>query len=443
METAQRTDLSPLSCAQRMKGLIEQMAPWYGLISSPALDRRVELICQSLPGCVVHEYPAGTEIGSWIVPPQWSVSEGFMKDAQGRTIASIAESPLFVAAHSESVDGFFSKKEIERHLQTSADNPRAFLMEHRNAYNYQLVDWGITLPFERWQKLSDSEKYHIKIEVKREPGTMKVVECFLPGESSQIFNISAHFDELCNDDLSGCVVAIELMRWLQQKPGRKYSYQMTLAPELVGMVAYVCHHPAVVRRTLGMLNLETTGAGDGWCLKKAHQDNAYIYKVLRLAAQSRKMRFQEVDFYTGYRNDEWVYAWPTQNIPGVAIQRFPFKQYHTSDDTPAIVSEEYLAEALEVAKKFIDILECDYVPRHTGMVPPWLSRYNLYYDATYEQEVHHTLNNLVLYNIDGKNSLVELASRYNIDFFALRNYLAKFVAEGFVEQKDLVFNGNR
>ena len=284
-------DLNPASCGKRMMAMMERMAPFNGLINSVGLDHRIGMMEQELPGAVVHEYPAGQEIGSWIIPPQWRATTGFMKDAAGKTIASIEECSLFVAPYSEPVDGRFSKKEIEQHLRTASHQPDAFCLEHRNAYNFKLVDWAITLPFSRWQSLPEEDKYHIKIEVATEEKPMKVFEFFLPGQRPNILNVAGHIDELCNDDLSGCVVGVELMRWLQQRPHRKYSYQLLLAPELIGTVAYVQSQSKTVERTFGMLNLETTGAGESWCLKQALNPDAYLFKTLVMAARNRKLDF--------------------------------------------------------------------------------------------------------------------------------------------------------
>ena len=67
---------------------------------------------------------------------------------------------------------------------------------------------------------------------------MKVAEIFLQGETNQTICICAHIDELCNDDLSGCVVAIELIKFLSEIKNRKYSYQVILSPELIGTIFF-------------------------------------------------------------------------------------------------------------------------------------------------------------------------------------------------------------
>src|SRR3990167_11431873 len=93
--------------------------------------------------------------------------------------------------------------------------------------------------------------------------------------------ICAHIDELCNDNLSGCVVAVELARYLEHLQNLQYSYQLLLVPEMFCTLFYVYSNLEKIKKTVGMLNLEALGTCFEWCLKKAHKQNTRIEKVLR------------------------------------------------------------------------------------------------------------------------------------------------------------------
>ena len=151
--------------AARMLTLLEEINPLQRMINSTGLDKTFEIFKRELPDAVIHEYPAGMEREDWIVPRSWQVVKGQLEDEYGEIIASTDESHLFVAPYSEPVDGWFTKNEVERHLSTSVNRPDSFLLEHRNAYNCQLVDWGITLPYRRWCELPEG-RYHVKFDVK-------------------------------------------------------------------------------------------------------------------------------------------------------------------------------------------------------------------------------------------------------------------------------------
>lgn len=423
------------SSTKNMMDMLRMISPLQRMIASPGLDKTFEILKREIPGLKVHSYPTGMQCEDWEVPFAWEVEYGAMKDEKGRIIASTEESMLFVAAYSQPVNGWFTKKEIEKHLRTRPDMPESFALEHRYAYNYKLKDWGISLPCNRWKKLSPGKKYHIEIKVKTSKGAMKVGEWILPGRKKDIVCFNAHIDELCNDDLSGCVLAVEIMRHISRLKGRKYTYQMILSPEMIGTFFHVLNNMKTVSETIGMLNLEMTGAGKEWCLKKALTPDSMVEAALQESLLSRNIPFRKLSFFEGYGNDEKVYEWPSLRKPSVALQRYPFKEYHTSSDTVDIIKPGLMAEALEICTGFVDILEHDYVPAFKSIMPPWLTKHDLYFDRELDPENYIKYNSELLFNIDGSNSLLDLSELTGIRFQNIHDYLEKFVKKGFILKK--------
>ncbi|MCP3932286.1 MAG: DUF4910 domain-containing protein [Bacteroidetes bacterium] len=420
--------------AARMLDFIKNITPLPRMINSPGLDQTFELVQKELPEIIVHEYPAGMECEDWCVPKSWQVIEGVMRNKEGDTIASIDENLLFVAPYSEPIAGWFTKDEIVNHLRTRPDRPDAFALEHRNAYDYQLVDWGITLPHNRWVDLPD-EKYHIKIEVEKKDKPMKVGELFLEGKRPEIICICAHIDELCNDDISGCALGIEIMRSLQSISNRQYCYQLLLVPEMFGTLFFAYNNPDVLKKTIFMFNLEAVGAGENLCIKKGLVENSTSERYLVHAINEIGKKFKKLSFFEGYENDERVYGWPTIGITGISLQRYPFPQYHTSDDTPDIINKEYMIEALNISDQFINILEKDYIPIYNNNLPPWLTKRGVYFDSKDDSDRFHKFNNLILYNIDGQRSVSDLAHLADLNFFEVLNYLSQFLNKNLIKRK--------
>ena len=265
-----------------MMRLLRDISPLQRMINSDGIDEAFRIVKGELSDLTVHTYDSGHSCDDWIVPKRWRAIEGFIKDKDGNTIASLDENPLFVVPYSEPVDDWFAKIEIIKHLSTRSERPEAFALEHRNAYNYQLFDWGISLPFQRWDKLPEG-KYHVKIRTETEDKPMQVGEYFIQGKLPNTVCICAHIDELCNDDLSGCVVAMELMRYIESLPEKKYSYLMLLVPEMFGSLFYIGNQPEKVENIIGMLNLETVGAGQNLCLKKSFKESHPFNHILHAA----------------------------------------------------------------------------------------------------------------------------------------------------------------
>ncbi len=412
---------------------IRDVYPLQRMINSEGLDDAFEIVKKGLPETVIHDYPAGMQCDDWTVPRGWKVKEAFMKDRSGHIIASFVENPLFVAAYSEPVSGWFTKEEIARHVRSHPTKPGAFFLEHRNAYNYNLVDWGITLPKNTWQNLLE-EEYFVHIEVEWCNTSMKVAEVFIKGDTDQIISISAHIDEICNDNLSGCAVGMELIRNIKMMQSRKYSYQLLLVPETIGTFFYVYNNLERVKKTIGMYNLETVGSGESWVLKRALSEKSYIEIVLERGLLNTGFAFKTIDFFEGYGNDERVYEWPTLKIPGVALQRYPFYEYHSGDDTPDNIDETHLADALEISLQMVHVLENDYIPLYTSVIPPWLSKHDLYYDSKEDASMFHKFNNLVLYHIDGKNKISTISKIAGLTFNEVFNYLELFYEKGHIKK---------
>jgi aminopeptidase-like protein len=311
-------------------------------------------------------------------------------------------------------------------------------MEHRNAYNYSLVDWGITLPQNLWDNLPE-DNYEIIIEVEKDYNrSMKVGEYLIQGETDSIISFTAHIDELCNDNLSSCAVLIELFKNLSQdknfKP--KYTYQLLLIPEVIGTFYYVRNNMDIIAKTKSMINLETVGRGKYWLIKESFKANNYIDKLMLIAAKEVLHQYEITDMFGGYGNEERVYEYPTIEIPSVALQRFPFDEYHSSADTPDKLSDELLSKALDFVVFLIQLIEKDSIPEYKFILPPWLTKHGLYFDSKDQPELFDKFMNQVQFNVNGKYSIAELCYKFDIPFQTLFDFLEKFFVKGFINKKD-------
>lgn len=421
--------------AEQTIAICREIYPMRGLIVSPDIDRGFEIVKKHFPDVAIHEYPTGMTCEDWIVPQSWRAVSGFLKDASGKTLASLDEHFLFVAAYSEPVDGWFTKKEIEGRCRTRPDQPDCYVLEHRNAYDYRRTDWGITLPHRVWSAMTDDTRYHIKIEVERRPGSLKAAEWFLPGRREETICINSQFDELCNDGHSSAVLGLQIMQWLKERKDREFSYQLLLTPEMFGTLFFILTNLPKVANTVGFLNLETLGAGEKWLFKHSQTGATFMDDALAAAFADLGIGYDEAGFFGGYGNDERVYGWPTLAIPGIALQRHPFAYYHTSKDTPDILSADLFAESLAISERFIEVLEGTYIPSYRNVVQPWLTRHGLYFDHYVNPEDFQRLNNLALFNVNGRNSLLDLVKISGVKFDTLHTYLEQFAEKNLLEKR--------
>ena len=109
-----------------------------------------------------------------------------------------------------------------------------------------------------------------------------------------------------------------------------------------------------------------------------------------------------------------------------------------SSDVPDLIQDELMLEALAISERFIDIIEQDYIPEYINKLPPWLTRRGLYFDSKLDSGNHEKYNNNLLYNIDGKHSVLELAEKYELNFANVKNYLEKLLESGVITKCELV-----
>lgn len=386
------------------------------------------------------EFYPGYKMEEWEVPYRWELVYGEMLDSNGNKVVSTDDNILFVNAYSDSVEGCFKRAEIEKHLSLHPQLDDVFLFEHRLAFDFKNPRWGISLPRVLWESLNDDE-YYISIKTKRDnTQPMCVGELDIHGQKKETILICGHIDEqLCNDDLTGSLVGFEVFKdMLTRNVNTKYSYKLLLFPETIGSFAYAYKYFDKLKDIVGILNLEMLGAGDEWYLKSSLNEDSYFDKVLALSCKSILQDYKKVSFFAGPGNDERTFAWPSIDIPGVSLQKWPFKYYHSSKDNPDIVDPKNLELGLKVVENFISIIENDYIPSFTHRVPIKLSSYGLYYDDIYQPEKANIFNNHVLYSINEKNSLTDISYKYNLDFFELSKHIELFNHHGLLEKKDIL-----
>lgn len=421
-----------------VKDLLNTLSQTRRLINSPGMDKSFELVNEYLENSlIIHEYQPGEKAGDWIVPPSWDLE--FAQIIQDEKIISTSEdSFLIAAAYSKETNETLSKAELASHMRFHPTILDSFFLEHRYAYDYnlQLKEWGITLPKLTWDKLNNDKPITVEIKpIIDHFRSMKVGEVHIKGEIEETICFTAHIDELCNDNLSSCVVLINLFKNLINSNFKsRYSYKLLLIPETIGTFFYIDRNKDSVTKMKSMINLETVGSGEKWILKETLRKNTYLDKIGELCAEQTFNNYLKVDFFDGYGNEERIFEYPTINIPSICLQRHPYKYYHSSEDKPDKVDFDLLSESFEFCMRLIEILECDYIPVYTQNIPPWLTYHRLYIDSIDDSEKFSKYMNELQFKIDGKTPLSRLASELEIDFIQLHQYLEKFYRKNIIDK---------
>jgi aminopeptidase-like protein len=156
-----------------------------------------------------------------------------------------------------------------------------------------------------------------------------------------------------------------------------------------------------------------------------------------------------VPWRKGAGNDETVWEAPGYEVPFVELTRCedqfaPYREYHSSLDTPELMQPAQLEETLEVLKRTVEILEGNATMqrRFNGLVCLSNPEYNLYMerpDPTVEKQLEddaekwgHLLDCLLRY-FDGAHTILDIALKHDLPFGRLRRYLERFQEKGLID----------
>jgi aminopeptidase-like protein len=278
--------------------------------------------------------------------------------------------------------------------------------------------------------------YDVLIDASLEDGHLSYGEVRIAGESDDEVLISTHacHPSMCNDNLSGIVVATELARLLAAGP-RRYSYRFLFLPGTIGAITWLSLNESRTPAIRHGLVLACLGDAGRPTYKRSRRGSAEIDRAVQHVLQASGRDFAVVDFSPdGY--DERQYGSPGFNLSVGSLSRTPhgrFPEYHTSADDLTFVRPEHLADSLALLVDVVAVLEGNrvYVNTHPKGEPRLGTR-GLY--RTAGGRVDRSPDELpllwVLNLSDGHHSLLDIAERSALPFAAVRGAADALTAAG-------------
>jgi aminopeptidase-like protein len=306
------------------------------------------------------------------------VHEAYLETEQGQRIVDFADNPLHLVSYSLSVDALLSWEELEPHLYCNEQRPWATPW----IFKYYQRDWGFCLPKDTFDQLDRDIQYRaiIRVEFQTEPDKgFRISDAVIHPEGGTVpqsgeLLLSSH---LChpmqaNDDLAGTVTAIEVAHRLAENPlpPGSMSVRFWFGPETIGTIAYLAHNEDLIPQMKGGIFVEMTGNKNTIALHRSRQDNHLLDRIASYVLHNTQHETRP--FASAPANDERVINGPGVNIPCISINRWPYDEYHTSDDNPDIIHEEMLQGAADVIEKIVRIFTTNYIPKRTFRGPVFL-----------------------------------------------------------------------
>lgn len=371
----------------------------------------------------IHEYPTGEQCWTWRIPEKWTCHEAYLETLDGKRLIDYRDHPLHVVSYSLPFEGIVSRQELLQHLHTHPRLPEAIPF----VFKYYERDWGLCASQNLVAQLNDPA-YRVCIRTSFEHGSLKVGEIIIPGQSDQTVMIVAHLchPAMTNDDLTGVVVALEVAKELRKKPSLFYTYRFLILPETIGSVAYLSHHEHLIPKMIGGLFLEMLGNDSPHALQGSLQPQSTFDRCMRRAFIHLDPRGYYAPYRTVIGNDERQFNAPGVRVPMLSLSRVepegsptrPYREYHSSLDTPAIITQERLENSKRIALELLYAWEGNQYAVNLFKGEVFCSGYGIWIDYRLNPEGHRRLFE-IMERCDGEHTLADIAEELNISLHAV------------------------
>ncbi len=405
-------------------------------IVSEGYDAALAAIATQVP-MKICEYPTGTECWSWIIPEKWTCHEAYLESLDGKRLFSYADNPLHVVSYSLPFEGEVTRRDLFEHLHVHHKIPEAVPF----IFKYYERDWGLCCSKNVKDTLHD-DKYKVVIRSDFSFGTLKVGEAVAPGKSDDCIVLCAHLchPAMVNDDLSGVVVGIKVMQALLGRSDLRYTYRFLIVPETIGSVAYLSHNEQLIPKMKGGLFLEMLGLDNPHALQLSFSGNTEIDLCFSQALKDHDPFGWTGAYRTIIGNDERQFNGPGVRVPMLSLSRvlpptaadWPYREYHSSHDTPSVTSVNSLDASCDMVLSMIDTIENNRAPINRFKGEVFCSRFGMSFDASSNPEGYRALFD-VMDLIDGTHAVAQIASRCGISFEATTKIINELHARGLVD----------
>lgn len=402
---------------------------------SDGYDAALQALARQVP-MTIHEFPSGQEAWSWVVPEKWTCHEAYLERLDGERLLTAADNPLHVVSYSLPFEGEVSRDELLAHLHVHPRLPEAIPF----IFKYYEKDWGLCCSARLRDQLTD-QRYRVVIRSEFSYGTLKVGEIVAPGRVDESIVLCAHLchPAMVNDDLSGVVVGLDVMRALRRRGHLHYTYRFLIVPETIGSVAFLAAHGELIPTMRGGIFLEMLALDQPHALQLSYAGDTPIDRVATEAVRRQDPRSWTTPFRSLMGNDERQFNAPGVRVPMVSLTRMlppghpghPFREYHSSEDTPDRAALDQLTQSRDVVLGMVEALENDRVPVNRFQGEVFCSRYGLHIDPFENPEGHRALFD-IMYQVDGRHTVGDIARTCGVSNEAVAATLAELERHGLV-----------
>ncbi|EAH7188013.1 DUF4910 domain-containing protein [Campylobacter lari] len=406
-------------------------------ITGEGFRQSLKILDEAMGGGIlkIHSIASGSKVFDWEVPAEWEINDAYIITPDGEKICDFKQNNLHVLNYSTGIDTELNLASLRKHLYSIEDMPDAIPY----VTSYYKKRWGFCIKHEDRVKLKEG-KYKVFIDAKHhENGVLNYADLLIPStqKTKDEILISTYLchPSMANNELSGPVVAVFLAKWLLGLKERKYNYRFVFIPETIGSIVYISKHlKHLQKHTKAGFVLSCIGDDNAYSLIHTPSENTLADKVA-LHTLKEKNNFKEFSFLDR-GSDERQYCAPLVNLPVVGICRskyLEYKEYHTSKDDLNFISEEGLQGGLKAMQEIIMNLEVNEIYQNTVFCEPNLGKRDLYHTINTSSTNDIPISCNFLAYCDGKNDVLDIASKLNTQAYKLKDLIEKLKFHGLIK----------
>ncbi len=405
-----------MSEAKEIEKYFDLLWPICRSITGNGLRESYKILQEIIPLNLM-EIPTGTQCFDWEVPMEWNIKDAYILTPDGDKICDFTLNNLHILNYSIPFDGYIDFEELDKHLFSLPEMPHAIPY----VTSYYKENWGFCISHDLRKQLPKEGKYYVKIDSTLEPGYLTYGDLVLKGETDQevLFSTYLCHPSMANNELSGPLCLAFLYQKVAALPKRKYTYRFVVAPETIGIIAYLSKNGFYMKDNI-VAGFVMTCCGDDatFVYKMSKHENSLADRIAKHVLKNQSIPHEIIPFAVG-GSDERQYCSPGFNMPVGSLTRSMYqryKEYHTSLDNKEFISFVAMEKTIEVYFDFVRALEInDFYKTTIPYCEPQLGKRELYPSSVMSfdnRDIIHRRMHLLSF-ADGLNELLYIASKRN------------------------------
>lgn len=384
------------------------------------------------------EVPTGTQVLDWKIPKEWNITDAYIICPDGRKIADFKSNNLHLINYSIPINQKLTWEQLQPHLHTLPNKPDAIPY----LTTYYKETWGFCLTHHEYLNLPKDGLFHVVIDASLQDGALTYGQCILKGSSDEEILFSSYLchPSMANNELSGSLAQAFLYQELSKIENRYFNYRFVLAPETIGIIAFLAQHGTQLKEKI-KAGYVLTCCGDSGKItyQLSKRANTIADEIMQHFLTTKYHHSVIRDFRVG-GSDERQYCSPGFNFPVGTIMRTPYKiypEYHTSLDNKSVMDFSALKE---IVMLLVDV--CNGLEMNAAIEPghlfgePMLGKRNLYPDkggaGILSEDLMYLLSMITMSEI--QHTPLEIANRLGTNILDLKNALNIALREGLIKK---------